>query len=143
MELMIRILIVDDNQLMRRGLRSLLTRDEGIEVVGEARNSQEALTLAEKLSPEIVLLDINMPGQDGLETVEQLRALASKPRVLIVSMHADGRLVHEALRRGARGYVIKQDCFTELVPAIREVFQGNLYTSPALPDFKDDGKSRR
>ncbi len=139
---MIRILIVDDNRLMRRGLRSLLAKEADLEVVGEARDGEEALALAANVQPDLVLLDLNMPRLAGLPATERLHALPTHPCVLIVSMHPDAVMVREALKRGACGFVLKQDCFTELIPAIRSAAAGTIYISPSLADFASDEKSQ-
>ena len=132
---MIRILIVDDNHLMRHGLRALLAREPDLEVIGEARDGLEALDLARQTTPDLILLDLNMPGMGGLLAVEKLHGEAPRACILIVSMHADPHLASEAFKRGACGYVLKQDCFTELVPAIRTVAAGRTLFEPVPPGF--------
>jgi DNA-binding NarL/FixJ family response regulator len=142
MKWMIRILIVDDNQLMRRGLRSLLVKEADLQVVGEASDGEQAIAMAARLQPDVVLLDISMPKMGGLPTIDRLHSQYSGLCVLVVSMHTEADVVQGALDRGACGYVLKQDCFTDLVPAIKSIFAGNTFVSPSIPDFRSDEHPR-
>src|SRR5512141_1591313 len=103
----IRIMLGDDHRILRAGLKTLLTTDPNIEVVGEATNGDEVIQVAQELSPDIILLDISMPGTDGMEVIRQINQTLPKTRVLILTMHEDNALLQEFLRAGAFGYIIK------------------------------------
>lgn len=128
----VRVLLADDHTLMRAGVRGLLQGLEGIEVVGEAEDGHEALRLAEQLRPDLVLLDIGMPGLNGLEVAGRLATLDSTIRVLILSMHTSEEYVVRALRSGCAGYLLKRSAVSELEVAVRAVARGETYLSPAV-----------
>jgi DNA-binding NarL/FixJ family response regulator len=128
----IRVLIVDDHGLVRAGIRALLERHSGIEVVDEASNGRDALRLIRHHEPDIVLLDIAMPAPNGLEVVRQLAKDLSKVRCIILSMHADEEHVWQALQAGAAGYLVKGGSLEELELAIRSVAHGETYLSPGV-----------
>ncbi|RME09810.1 MAG: DNA-binding response regulator [Ardenticatenia bacterium] len=128
----IRILIADDHGVLRAGLRALLNAEEEIEVVGEAADGVEAVRLVETLKPDIVLMDISMPGMNGLEATRLIRERAPDTRVLILSVHEDETLLQEAIRAGAAGYIIKRAVELELLSAIRAVWRGDIYVHPSL-----------
>ncbi len=128
----IRILIADDHQIMRAGLKSLLNSDSEIEVIGEATNSDEMVSLVNELKPDIVLMDIGMPGNENLEGLQKLASLSPKIRVLILTMHEDTALLQACLRLGAYGYIIKRAAESELVDAIYAVNRGIIYVHPSL-----------
>ena len=128
----IRVLIADDHAVVRSGLRALLRIDRGIEVVGEAANGVEALNLAEALRPDVVLLDVTMPPENGLQTARQLKERLPELFVLILTMHEDEGLLHEALRVGASGYMIKRAEESEILHAIHTVSRGDIYVHPAM-----------
>jgi DNA-binding NarL/FixJ family response regulator len=130
----VRVLLADDHQLFRDGLRSLLQRSAGFTVVGEAADGLETLQLAGTLHPDVVLLDISMPGLNGVETTRRLAAEVPKTRVVILSMHADRRFVAETLRAGAYGYLLKDSAFPDVVRAIQAALQGHVFLSPAITD---------
>lgn len=130
----LRVLIADDHQLFRDGLRSLLQRSAGFTVVGEAGDGLEALRLCNELRPDIVLLDISMPGLNGVEATRRIAAEVPHTRVLILSMHADRRFVAETLRAGASGYLLKDSAFPEVVRAIQSAMEGHVFLSPAITD---------
>lgn len=130
----VRVLLADDHQLFRDGLRSLLQRSPDFTVVGEAGDGLEALRLCNELRPDIVLLDISMPGLNGVEATRRIAAEAPQTRVLILSMHADRRFVAETLRAGASGYLLKDSAFPEVVRAIQAALQGHVFLSPAITD---------
>ena len=129
---MIRVVIADDHHLVRQGLRALLEKAEDIEVVGEAADGQEALALVERLLPDVLLLDIAMPHLNGVEAVGRLRGLGVKTRALVLSMHADDTFVRQALRNGAKGYLLKRAVAEELLMAVRAVSRGDLFLSPEV-----------
>lgn len=117
----IKVLLVDDHQVVRRGLRTFLEVQDDIEVVGEAADGAEGVALAEELKPDVVLMDVKMPGMDGVEALRRLRDLANPARVLIVTSFTEQRTVVPALRAGAAGYVYKDVDPDALVGAIRSV----------------------
>lgn len=117
---------------MRSGLRVLLGADPDLEVVGEAGTGEEALRLAEELGPDLVLLDISMPGESGIETVRRLKAKLPALVVLFLTMHEEENLLLEALRAGGDGYVVKRADETEILQAIRTVRRGDVYVHPAM-----------
>ncbi len=132
---MIRVLIADDHQLMRQGLRALLEKATDIEVVGDARDGQEAIEMAEKLSPDVLLMDIAMPILDGLRATERISTRQKNAKVLILSMYSDETLVRQALKNGAKGYLIKNGSREQLISAIRLVSQGKTYFSPGVSNL--------
>ena len=128
----IRILICDDHSLLRSGLKRLLDAEEDIEVVGEAGNAEEAIERAAELEPDLVLLDIVMPGRSGIEAMPDLLAAAPGSRVLMLSMQDDPAYVRRAFGAGASGYLLKEAADSELVQAVREVAVGRRYVHPLL-----------
>jgi DNA-binding NarL/FixJ family response regulator len=131
---MIRVLVADDHYLVRQGIRALLEIAEGIEVVGEAENGQEAIALVKSLKPDVVVMDISMPELDGIQATEQIAALDVPTHIVILSMYASTNLVRQALQKGADGYVLKRSASEELLQAVRVVEQGETYLSTALND---------
>jgi DNA-binding NarL/FixJ family response regulator len=128
----IRVLLADDHTLVRAGIRGLIEDLPGMEVVGEAGDGHEALRLAETTRPDIVLLDIGMPGMNGLEVLARVVALDAAIRAVILSMHISEEYVLQALRAGAAGYLLKGSAVAELEIAIRAVARGETYLSPAV-----------
>lgn len=128
----IRVLIADDHMIVRTGIRHVLESESGFEVVGEAANGPEVLTLVAKLQPDVVVLDISMPGESGLKLAAQLRNSTPEPRVLILSMHDNAEYVLESVRAGADGYLLKDTAATELRNAIRAICRGESYFSPPI-----------
>lgn len=127
-----RVLLVDDHPLFRQGLLSLLEEMETLEVVGEASNGSEALALAGELKPDVVIMDITMPGKCGLEATRQLKQYYPHIKVVILSGHADSVYVDQALKAGALGYVYKDAAFDELSIALAAMEKGLPYLSPAV-----------
>jgi DNA-binding NarL/FixJ family response regulator len=127
----IRVLVADDHTIVRSGIRHVLESGSDFEVVGEAGSGPEAITLASDLQPDVVVLDISMPGQSGLEVAAQLRG-SSAARVLILSMHNNAEYVLESVRAGAHGYLLKDTAASELRSAIRAVCRGESYFSPPV-----------
>ncbi|HBL27736.1 MAG TPA: DNA-binding response regulator [Acidobacteria bacterium] len=127
-----RILIADDHPLLRTGLRVLLAADPGLEVVGEAGTGDETLGLAEALLPDVVLLDIRMPGESGIDTVRRLKAKLPTLKVLFLTMHEEEGMLLEALEAGGDGYLIKRADEPEILQAIRAVQRGDLYVHPTM-----------
>ena len=128
----IRVLLADDHTLVRAGIRGLLAGLSGVEVAGEAGDGQEALRLAESLHPDVVLLDVGMPGLNGLEVAGRLVAMDADIRVVILSMHTSEEYVLRALRAGCAGYLLKASAVSELEVAVRAVANGDTYLSPAV-----------
>lgn len=128
----IRILIADDHGVMRAGLCAILEHEPELEVVGQAANGEEALRLAGQIVPDMALLDIGMPGMDGIEVTRRLKKAAPQIQVLILSVYEDESLLREAIKAGASGYVIKRAVEEELISAIRAVSRGDLYIHPAI-----------
>lgn len=125
----LRVVIADDHAVVRQGIRGVLEEVEGLEVVGEAGDGAQALTVTEELRPDVVLLDVTMPGRTGLEVAKQLRDAGSGVRVLILSMHDEPEYVLEAVRAGADGYVLKDVAPAELRAAVTAVHEGREYFS--------------
>jgi len=128
----ISVLVVDDHSIVRTGLRHVLEGEPGFEVVAEASNGREAFDLAARLHPDVIILDISMPEESGLQLATRLRSMASPPRVLILSMHDNAEYVLESVRAGAHGYLLKDTAATELCNAIRAVCRGESYFSPPV-----------
>lgn len=130
----LRILVADDHRLFRDGVRALLASLEGLEVVAEAATGDEALALALELRPDVVLMDVQMPGLNGIEATRRLRAAAPEVGVVVVTMYEDDELVFAALRAGARGYVLKGAGQEQLVRAIEAVARGEALYHPRIAE---------
>lgn len=128
----VRVLVVDDHAIVREGLRNVLSATEGFAVVGEAGTGADALALAEAQRPDVVLLDLTMPGMSGLAVAAELRRRVPDARILVLSMHEQDEYVLAAVRGGAHGYVLKDTDPAELRAAIRAVRAGDGYFSPAV-----------
>ncbi|MFI0778466.1 response regulator [Streptomyces sp. NPDC021212] len=130
----IRVLLVDDHQVVRRGLRTFLEVQDDIDVVGEAPDGEEGIARAEELRPDVVLMDIKMPGVDGIEALRKLRDLGNPARVLVVTSFTEKRTVVPALRAGAAGYVYKDVDPEALASAIRSAHAGQVVLQPEVAD---------
>jgi DNA-binding NarL/FixJ family response regulator len=128
------ILLADDHRIVRQGLRALLAGEADFEVVGEADDGREALELVKRLSPDVLVLDLMMPGLNGLEVARQLPRQSPGVRVVVLSMYDDEGFVLEALANGVSGYVLKDSNSSDFVHAVREVAAGRRYLSPPLSD---------
>ncbi len=129
---MIRILIVDDHDLVREGIRTMLEQEAGFEVVGEVGDGQEAVRKVLELEPDVVLMDVNLPGGlGGLEATEAIVAQRPATKVIILTQYEQGEYIRRALRIGAQGYLLKRSVSRQLKEAIRTVFQGQRYLHPA------------
>lgn len=128
------ILLADDHPIVRQGLRRLLEVEEDFEVVGEAGSGLETIRLVEGLKPDVLVLDVVMPGLSGLEVVRQVAQRSPSTRIVILSMHTNEGYVLDALRNGASGYVLKDSTYTDLVHAIHEALSGRRYLSPPLTE---------
>jgi DNA-binding NarL/FixJ family response regulator len=129
---MIRIVVVDDHAVVRSGLKMLLAAEGDIEVVGEAGTAREAVFEVRAHQPDVILLDVVMPGESGIEAVPKLLHEAAEARVLVLSMQDDPNYVREAFAAGASGYVLKEAVDAEVVEAIRQVASGGHYVHPVL-----------
>jgi two-component system response regulator NreC len=144
----VRIVIADDHGVLRAGLKALLRAEPEYEVVGEASSGEEALRVATEHRPDIVLLDVSMPGLGGLEAAKMIKARLPRTHVLILTVHEDGALLREAIRAGASGYIVKRAVESELINAIEAAQRGELYVHPAmtralLQDRSPDKAARR
>ena len=140
---MIRILLADDHALFRQGVKSLLAAEADMQVVGEARNGGEAVELASELRPDVVLVDIGMPGLSSFEAARQIKKLRPETRVLFLTMFDDEDYLVESMEAGASGYLLKDSPITQLVSAVREVARGGSSLSPRmLSQLVDDFRGR-
>ncbi len=142
----IKVLLADDHAIVRQGLKLILAAQPDFEVVGEAANGREAAELAEKLKPDIVLMDVQMPDLNGIEATRRMVAANSRIKVLVLSMHKEALYVREVLKAGARGYILKDAIDTELLSAMRSVARGDGYISPAvsgalLTDYREQSSN--
>ena len=131
---MIRVLIVDDHEVVREGLRSILATAEDVELVGEAADGSEAIRLAAELTPDIVLMDLSMPGVGGIEAIEQIKALALPLEIVILTTYDDDDLIIRGLRAGARGYLLKDAGRKALFDSIRAAHRGELLLPSAVAE---------
>lgn len=130
----IRILLVDDHTVVRKGIRMILTAQPDMEVVAEAKNGLEAVVEAEKTQPDVVIMDVNMEGLNGIEGARRIGETSPRSRVLALSMHRDAVYVREMLRAGAKGYLVKDADDDALLDAVRAVARGEAYLSPSVAD---------
>lgn len=128
----IRVLLADDHAVLRTGLRLLLTGQNEFEVVAEASTGSEALSLAERLQPDLILLDLSMPGISGMDVLPAMRKIAPSAKILILTMHDDPQYLRQTLKHGASGYVLKKAADAELISAIRAVLRGEMYVHPSM-----------
>ena len=142
----IRVLLTDDHTLFRHGIRTLLSAEPDIEVVGEAANADDAVALAPQVRPDIVLMDVGMAGMSSFEATRQIRKQRPETRVVFLSMYDDDDYLAESVEIGASGYILKESPAEQLLQAIREVHRGGNYLSPRLltrlvDDFRSQGRS--
>jgi DNA-binding NarL/FixJ family response regulator len=135
----IRLLVVDDHQVMREGLCALLASDHGVDVVGQADNGDAAIQMALDLGPDVVLMDVSLPGVDGIEAVRRITRERPDIRCVMLTMFDDQANVGRSLRAGARGYVLKDAGADTVLHAVREVQAGNVFISPAVAAFVVQG----
>jgi DNA-binding NarL/FixJ family response regulator len=128
------IILADDHVLIRQGLKRILERAPGFEIIGEASDGLELLRLLNKLTPNLVLLDISMPNLRGLEAIREIKAIHSTVKVLMLTMHKETEYFQQAISAGADGYLLKEDADTELFSAIQKIRHGKIYISPVLSD---------
>lgn len=127
-----RLLIAEDHTLLRAGLRALLSQDPDIEIVGEADNGRDAIQAVGALSPHLVLMDLTMPGMNGIEAIRDIKRRYPETRVLVLTIHKTDEYIHESLRAGADGYILKDATHDELRVAVRSVLNGKTYLSPDI-----------
>jgi LuxR family maltose regulon positive regulatory protein len=127
-----RVLIVDDHAVIRRGVQGILSTYPEWDLCGEADNGQDAIRLAGELAPEVVIMDVSMPGMNGLEATRIIHDVLPETKVLLLTLHSSSEFVHSAFRAGARGYVLKSDAENELVRALNVVIGEGTYVSPAI-----------
>jgi two-component system, NarL family, response regulator LiaR len=132
---MIRVLLADDHHLVRQGIRALLEKASDIDVIGEAATGQEAVEMAEKMKPAVVVMDISMPRLDGAQATQRILSMDPPPAVVILSVHSDTILAQQLLRQGVKGYLLKKSAAEELPLAIHSASRGELYLSPAITDL--------
>ena len=128
----IRILLADDHAVVRAGLRALLVSEADFELVGEAEDGYQVLHLAARLRPDLILMDMSMPGQGGIEALRQVKEILPNTQVVVLTVHEDDILMRKAIRAGASGYVVKRAAEAELIHAIRAVGRGEIYIHPAM-----------
>jgi two-component system response regulator NreC len=138
----IRIVLVDDHDIVRTGLRSFLEAQGGLFIVGEARDGFQAVQIVQETCPDVVVMDITMPGMDGLEATRQLTGLCPRAHILALTVHEDKQYFFEMLAAGATGYMTKQAAADELVAAIHAVAQGYVYLQPTLARWLVDDYRR-
>src|SRR5690554_686128 len=131
---MIRVMLVDDQTLVRQGVRSLLELSEDIEIIGEAADGEAAIQAVPELQPDVLLLDMRMPGKNGLEVLRELSATQSLPPTIILTTFDDDELLLEGIRSGARGYLLKDVAFEELISAVRAVAKGKTLVRPVVTE---------
>jgi DNA-binding NarL/FixJ family response regulator len=139
----IRVLLADDHGIFREGLRALLDRQIDIEVVAEVDDGRAAVKAASKDLPDVAVMDISMPGMNGVEATRQIKTAASATKVICLSMHAEAPFVTAALEAGASGYLLKEGAFSELVRAIHAVRANQSYLSPAITELVVQGYAAR
>ena len=127
--------MADDHELVRRGIRGLLRAQRGWKVAGEAVNGREAVEKANKLKPDVAIVDVSMPDLDGLQATRQIRESVPTTQVVVLTMHESDQMVRRVLDAGALGYVLKSDLATHLVKAVKSVAGGKLFLTPRVPDI--------
>jgi two-component system response regulator NreC len=132
---MIKVILADDHQIVRQGLRSLLSMEPDIKVVGEADNGRAVVRLVKELSPQVVIMDISMPDLNGIEATRQILSDVSGVKIIALSMHSDSLFVLNMFKAGASGYLLKDCALEELVKAVRTVMNRKIYLSPSISDI--------
>lgn len=128
----ISIILADDHAVLRSGLRLMLNSQEDLEVIGEAENGEQAIRLCREKQPDIILLDLNMPGLSGLDAIEDIKRDNPGTKILVLTMHDDEGYLKRVLKSGCSGYILKRAADVELISAIRAVYRGELFVDPSL-----------
>jgi DNA-binding NarL/FixJ family response regulator len=131
----ISVLLVEDHHVVRKGISYLLSLEEDIDIVGEAEDGNEGIQMAKELCPDVVIMDITMPGLNGIDAIKQIRKSMPETKVMIMTMHTREHYIRQALREGASGYLLKESTQEELVDAIRTVHKGGVALSPSISRF--------
>jgi two-component system response regulator NreC len=131
----IKIILADDHKILREGLKSMIMKEPGMEVVAEAENGGKAVRLADKFSPDVIIMDISMPDLNGIEATNQILAKNPDIKVIALSIYSDKRFVSNMLKAGAKGYLLKGCAFEELLKAIQTVQTCRIYLSPAIDEI--------
>ncbi len=131
---MIRVIIAEDHNLVRQGIRALLEQSGTVQVIAEAATGDEAVKLTEKHKPDVVVMDLSMPRLDGAQAAERILEMKLPTQIIILSMHADTTMVQQLLRRGVKGYLLKDAVSAELMLAIQSVSEGKMFLSPTISD---------
>jgi len=139
----LRILVADDHDIIRRGLRSLLTAKPGWEVCAEAKNGREAVSLAEEHKPDVVVMDVSMPELNGLEAVRRIRKSLPKTEVVVLTLHFSDQLVHDIIEAGAKGYIMKSDADRDLVAAVDALSVRRTFFTPKAGEMVLNGFKKR
>ena len=136
---MINVVVAEDHHLVRQGIVKLLEGTHDLNVVGEANSGEQVIALVKSLHPDVIVLDISMPGLDGLETLAEISNFKPKPQVVILSMHADPNIIRLAMQAGALGYVVKQSVADELIAAVRAANNGSIFLSSDISSIVANG----
>ena len=128
----IRVVVADDHTILRQGIKALLDNQEEIEVVGEAKDGREAIKAIEELSPDVILMDIAMPGLNGLEATRRIKKKFPMTKVVVLTMHTNEEYIFQILNAGADGYLVKETAFQDLISAINSVHRGEAFMSPSI-----------
>jgi DNA-binding NarL/FixJ family response regulator len=139
----LRILVADDHDIIRRGLKQLLTSKPGWEVVAEAKNGREAVTLAEQFKPEVVVMDISMPELNGLEASRRIKKALPKTEIVILTLHFSDQLVHDIVEAGARAYIMKSDADRDLISAVEALSHRRSFFTPKAAEMVLNGFRKR
>ena len=139
----LRILVVDDHAVVRRGVRSLLESEEGFEITGEATTGREAVDMARRLQPDVVVMDLSLPELNGLDATRQILKAAPRSEILVLTMHHSEELAREVLQAGARGYVLKSDADQSLIAAVKSLREHKPFLSSRVTEFVLDDYLRR
>jgi len=126
------VLIADDHSMVRQGLKQILELEEDIEVVAQASNGDEAVAISRECKPDVILMDINMPGKNGLQAIEELKKDSYCPKIVVLTIHEDREYLFKTLQLGAEGYVLKDAEPSMLIDAIRNVYEGQSYIQPNM-----------
>jgi DNA-binding NarL/FixJ family response regulator len=139
----LRILVADDHDIIRRGLKSLLTAKPGWEICAEAKNGREAVSLAEEHKPDVVVMDVSMPELNGLEAVRRIRKQLPKTEIVVLTLHFSDQLVHDIVEAGAKGYIMKSDADRDLVAAVEALSVRRTFFTPKAGEMVLNGFKKR